>query len=159
MKEKKMIDSYSQQREFWGPVAIFFNTVLCASSINEANKKRFLLPIPIFNFFLICDVLDNLFFFSCKVHEPFITYMFTFPLQTFLLYRPARDLSFVYCSLSVFFFYLSSDFPQHQFVAQTGLCPFLTQELLEKLRNPEKHSENSNPEEEDTEVRSYYGIN
>ncbi|XP_073454828.1 mitogen-activated protein kinase kinase kinase kinase 1 isoform X2 [Aquarana catesbeiana] len=44
----------------------------------------------------------------------------------------------------------------HQFVAQTGLCPFLTQELLEKLRNPEKHSENSNPEEEDTELFSAF---
>ncbi|XP_075116400.1 mitogen-activated protein kinase kinase kinase kinase 1 [Leptodactylus fuscus] len=37
----------------------------------------------------------------------------------------------------------------HQFVAQTGLGPFLTMELLEKLRNPEKHHETSNAEEED----------
>ncbi|KAM4019672.1 mitogen-activated protein kinase kinase kinase kinase 1 isoform 2-T2 [Anomaloglossus baeobatrachus] len=37
----------------------------------------------------------------------------------------------------------------HQFVAQTGLGPSLTIELLEKLRNPEKHHETSNAEEED----------
>ncbi|XP_073405199.1 mitogen-activated protein kinase kinase kinase kinase 1 isoform X1 [Dendrobates tinctorius] len=37
----------------------------------------------------------------------------------------------------------------HQFVAQTGLGPSLTMELLEKLRNPEKHHETSNAEEED----------
>ncbi|XP_075692373.1 mitogen-activated protein kinase kinase kinase kinase 1 [Rhinoderma darwinii] len=37
----------------------------------------------------------------------------------------------------------------HQFVAQTELGPFLTVELLEKLRNPEKHQETSNIEEED----------
>ncbi|XP_044162166.1 mitogen-activated protein kinase kinase kinase kinase 1 [Bufo gargarizans] len=37
----------------------------------------------------------------------------------------------------------------HQFVAQTGLGPFLTMELLEKLRNPEKNNETSNAEEED----------
>lgn len=36
----------------------------------------------------------------------------------------------------------------HQFVAQTGLGAFLTMELLEKLRNPEKHHETSNAEEE-----------
>ncbi|XP_068106631.1 mitogen-activated protein kinase kinase kinase kinase 1 isoform X2 [Hyperolius riggenbachi] len=37
----------------------------------------------------------------------------------------------------------------HQFVAQTGLGPSLTQELLEKLRNPEKDNDSSNLEEED----------
>ncbi|KAG8552713.1 hypothetical protein GDO81_003011 [Engystomops pustulosus] len=37
----------------------------------------------------------------------------------------------------------------HHFVAQTGLGPFLTMDLLEKLRNPEKHHETSNTEEEE----------
>ncbi|MEE6490491.1 hypothetical protein FKM82_015891 [Ascaphus truei] len=37
----------------------------------------------------------------------------------------------------------------HQFVGQTGLSASLTQELLDKLRNPEKHEEVINPEEED----------
>ncbi|XP_073494079.1 mitogen-activated protein kinase kinase kinase kinase 1 [Phyllobates terribilis] len=45
----------------------------------------------------------------------------------------------------------------HQFVAQTGLGPSLTMELLEKLRNPEKHHETSNAEEEDdTELLSTF---
>ncbi|KAM9326420.1 mitogen-activated protein kinase kinase kinase kinase 1 [Gastrophryne carolinensis] len=37
----------------------------------------------------------------------------------------------------------------HQFVAQTGLSSVLTQELLEKLRNPEKHNDNLTPEEDE----------
>ncbi|XP_066436002.1 mitogen-activated protein kinase kinase kinase kinase 1 isoform X2 [Eleutherodactylus coqui] len=45
----------------------------------------------------------------------------------------------------------------HQFVAQTGLGPFLTIELLEKLRNPEKHHETLNVEEEgDMELLSTF---
>ncbi|KAM5145801.1 mitogen-activated protein kinase kinase kinase kinase 1 [Mantella aurantiaca] len=44
----------------------------------------------------------------------------------------------------------------HQFVTQTGLGPSLTQELLEKLRNPEKHSDNSTPEEDETELFSAF---
>ncbi|XP_018411491.1 PREDICTED: mitogen-activated protein kinase kinase kinase kinase 1 [Nanorana parkeri] len=44
----------------------------------------------------------------------------------------------------------------HQFVAQAELGPSLTQELLEKLRNPEKHSDNSTPEEDDTELFSAF---
>ncbi|XP_075042950.1 mitogen-activated protein kinase kinase kinase kinase 1 isoform X3 [Mixophyes fleayi] len=37
----------------------------------------------------------------------------------------------------------------HQFVVQPGLGPNFTQELLEKLRNPEKHNGTFNAEEED----------
>ncbi|XP_041428890.1 mitogen-activated protein kinase kinase kinase kinase 1 isoform X2 [Xenopus laevis] len=37
----------------------------------------------------------------------------------------------------------------HQFVAQPGLHASLTQELLEKLRNPEKHKDISIPDEEE----------
>ncbi|XP_069500418.1 mitogen-activated protein kinase kinase kinase kinase 1 [Ambystoma mexicanum] len=39
----------------------------------------------------------------------------------------------------------------HQFVAQSGLSQALAHELLEKLRNPEKHSRYLDPEEEELE--------
>nr|XP_014348533.1 PREDICTED: mitogen-activated protein kinase kinase kinase kinase 1 [Latimeria chalumnae] len=41
---------------------------------------------------------------------------------------------------------------QHQFVAQSGLSRALTHELLEKLKNPEKHSSYCDIEEDDLET-------